>query len=103
MRWLQNARVRRYHKHHHGSGHTWQRRFPIAEDDHLLNVLTVLRYAERNRADNQRQPDHLSSAFAGLQFVQHRLIFRLDRHLLTPISCLLRLLQDESQIAYLKA
>ncbi len=48
MQWLQNAHVRRYHKHHPGSGHIWQGRFksfPIAEDKHLL---TVLRYAERN-------------------------------------------------------
>ncbi len=48
MHWPQDTHVRRYHKHHHGSGHIWQGRFksfPIAEDHHLL---TVLRYAERN-------------------------------------------------------
>ena len=48
MHWLQNAHVRRYHKHYHSSGHLWQGRFkafPIQEDEHLL---TVLRYVERN-------------------------------------------------------
>src|SRR5262245_38136535 len=48
MHWLLNAHVRRYHKHHHSSGHIWQGRFkafPIQQDEHLL---TVLRYVERN-------------------------------------------------------
>jgi putative transposase len=48
MHWLQNAHVRRYHQHYHGSGHIWQGRFkafPIQEDEHLLSVL---RYIERN-------------------------------------------------------
>ncbi len=48
MHWLQNAHVRRYHKHYHSSGHLWQGRFkafPIQEDEYLL---TVLRYVERN-------------------------------------------------------
>jgi putative transposase len=48
MHWLQNAHVRRYHKHYHSGGHVWQGRFkafPIQEDDHLL---TALRYIERN-------------------------------------------------------
>ncbi len=48
MHWLQNAHVRRYHKHYHSSGHLWQGRFkafPIQEDEHLL---IVLRYVERN-------------------------------------------------------
>ena len=48
MHWVQNTHVRRYHQHHHDSGHIWQGRFksfPIEEDNHLL---TVLRYVERN-------------------------------------------------------
>ena len=48
MQWLLTAQVRRYHRHHRGSGHVWQGRFkafPIAQDEHLL---TVLRYVERN-------------------------------------------------------
>lgn len=48
MQWLLTAHVRRYHRHHHGSGHVWQGRFksfPIQRDTHLL---TVLRYVERN-------------------------------------------------------
>ena len=48
MMWLTTAHVRRYHQHHHSSGHVWQgrfRAFPIQEDDHPL---TVLRYIERN-------------------------------------------------------
>jgi len=48
MQWLQTTHVRRYHEHHHTTGHVWQGRFkafPIQEDDHLL---TVLRYVERN-------------------------------------------------------
>jgi putative transposase len=48
MHWLLNTHVRRYHKHHHSSGHVWQGRFkafPIEQDEHLL---TVLRYLERN-------------------------------------------------------
>jgi putative transposase len=48
MGWLMTAHVRRYHAHHHSSGHIWQGRFrdfPIEADDHLL---TVLRYIERN-------------------------------------------------------
>jgi putative transposase len=48
MHWVQNTHVRRYHQHHHSSGHVWQgrfRAFPIEQDDHLL---TVLRYVERN-------------------------------------------------------
>lgn len=48
MQWIQTTHVRRYHEHHHASGHVWQGRFkafPIQEDDHLL---AVLRYVERN-------------------------------------------------------
>jgi putative transposase len=48
MQWLLTTHVRRYHEHHHSSGHVWQGRFkafPIEKDDHLL---TVLRYVERN-------------------------------------------------------
>ena len=48
MQWVQTTHVRRYHEHHHTSGHVWQGRFkafPIQEDEHLL---TVLRYVERN-------------------------------------------------------
>ncbi len=48
MQWLLTAHVRRYHRHHGGSGHVWQGRFkgfPIESDDHLLGVL---RYVERN-------------------------------------------------------
>ena len=48
MHWLLNAHVRRYHKHHGGSGHLWQGRFksfPIQDDEYLL---AVLRYIERN-------------------------------------------------------
>jgi putative transposase len=48
MMWLTTAHVRRYHRHHHSSGHVWQgrfRSFPIQEDDHLL---AVHRYIERN-------------------------------------------------------
>jgi putative transposase len=48
MQWLQTTHVRRYHQHHHASGHVWQGRFkafPIQEDEHLL---AVLRYVERN-------------------------------------------------------
>jgi putative transposase len=48
MHWVLNTHVRRYHQHHHSSGHIWQGRFkafPIQEDEHLL---TVLRYVERN-------------------------------------------------------
>lgn len=48
MQWLLTAHVRRYHRHHGGSGHVWQGRFkafPIQEDEHYL---AVLRYIERN-------------------------------------------------------
>ena len=48
MQWLMTSHVRRYHRHHGGSGHIWQGRFkafPVQEDEHLL---TVLRYVERN-------------------------------------------------------
>jgi putative transposase len=48
MQWLLTAHVRRYRRHHGGSGHVWQgrfRAFPIQEDAHLL---AVLRYVERN-------------------------------------------------------
>jgi putative transposase len=48
MQWLMTAHVRRYHAHHHTSGHVWQGRFkafPIQDDQHLL---TVIRYIERN-------------------------------------------------------
>ncbi|MEX0676851.1 MAG: transposase [Pirellulales bacterium] len=48
MQWLLTSHVRRYHRHHHGSGHVWQGRFkafPIEQDEHLL---AVLRYVERN-------------------------------------------------------
>lgn len=48
MQWLLTAHVRRYHRHHKGSGHVWQGRFkafPIQQDGHYL---TVLRYVERN-------------------------------------------------------
>jgi len=48
MHWLENAHVRRYHRHYHSSGHLYQGRFksfPIQEDEHLL---TVLRYVELN-------------------------------------------------------
>ncbi|MBX9791948.1 MAG: transposase [Pirellulales bacterium] len=48
MQWLLTSHVRRYHRHHGGSGHVWQGRFkafPIQQDDHLR---TVLRYVERN-------------------------------------------------------
>jgi len=48
MHWLENAHVRRYHRHYRSSGHLYQGRFksfPIQQDEHLL---TVLRYVERN-------------------------------------------------------
>ncbi len=48
MQWLLTSHVRRYHRHHGGSGHVWQGRFkafPIQQDEHLLSVL---RYVERN-------------------------------------------------------
>jgi putative transposase len=48
MAWLLTAHVRRYHKHHHSSGHVWQGRFkafPVQDDEHLV---TMLRYVERN-------------------------------------------------------
>ena len=48
MQWLLTSHVRRYHRHHGGSGHVWQGRFkafPIQRDEHLVNVL---RYVERN-------------------------------------------------------
>jgi len=48
MHWVQNTHVRRYHQHHHTSGHIWKGRFkafPIQADERLL---TVLRYVERN-------------------------------------------------------
>lgn len=48
MQWLLTSHVRRYHRHHGGSGHVWQGRFkafPIEQDEHLL---VVLRYVERN-------------------------------------------------------
>jgi putative transposase len=48
MHWVLNTHVRRYHQHHHSSGHIWQGRFkafPIQQDEHLL---TVLRYVDRN-------------------------------------------------------
>ncbi|WP_202802903.1 transposase [Singulisphaera acidiphila] len=48
MQWLLTAHARRYHRHHHTTGHVWQGRFkafPIEADEHLL---TVLRYVERN-------------------------------------------------------
>ena len=47
MQWLLTTHVRRYHKHHHTTGHVWQGRFkafPIQENEHLLSVL---RYVER--------------------------------------------------------
>lgn len=37
MQWLLTAHVRRYHRHHRGSGHVWQWRFkafPIQQDAH---------------------------------------------------------------------
>jgi len=60
MQWLMTAHVRRYHQHHHSSGHVWQGRFkafPIQADEHLLNVL---RYVEANalRAGLVKDPDH---------------------------------------------
>lgn len=48
MQWLLTSHVRRYHRHHHSSGHVWQGRFkafPIQQDEHYL---AVLRYVERN-------------------------------------------------------
>ena len=48
LQWLLNAHVRRYQQHYHSSGHIGQGRsksFPIESDDQLL---TVLRYVERN-------------------------------------------------------
>jgi len=48
MQWLTTCHVRRYHRHHGGTGHVWQGRFkcfPVAPGSHLLNVL---RYVERN-------------------------------------------------------
>ncbi len=48
MQWLMTSHVRRYHAHHHSSGHVWQGRFkafPIQQDAHMISVL---RYVERN-------------------------------------------------------
>ena len=48
MQWATTCHVRRYHRHHKGSGPVWQGRyksFPIEQGGHLL---TVLRYVERN-------------------------------------------------------
>jgi putative transposase len=48
MQWLLTSHVRRYHRHHGGSGHVWQGRFkafPIQRDRHFL---IALRYVERN-------------------------------------------------------
>jgi putative transposase len=48
MMWLLTAHVRRYHQHYRSCGHVWQgrfRAFAIQEDDQLLSVL---RYIERN-------------------------------------------------------
>jgi putative transposase len=49
--------VRRYHRHYGTSGHVWQGRFTIEQDEHLLSVL---RYAERNalRARLVRKADN---------------------------------------------
>lgn len=48
MHWLQNARVRRYHKHHQTSGRLWQGRFKLFPIEHDEHWLAVQRYAERN-------------------------------------------------------
>ncbi len=48
MQWLLTVHVQRYHQHYDSSGHVWQGRFkafPIQQDEQLL---TVLRYIERN-------------------------------------------------------
>lgn len=50
LRWLTNTHTMRWHAHYHsqGTGHLYQARyksFPVAEED---NLLTVLRYVERN-------------------------------------------------------
>jgi len=48
MHWLMTAHVRRYLRHHGGTGHVWQGRFkafPCQDDDHLR---VVIRYVERN-------------------------------------------------------
>jgi putative transposase len=42
MHWLLTARMRRYQRHDHSTGHVWQGRFkafPIQEDEHLMEVL----------------------------------------------------------------
>jgi putative transposase len=48
MHWLLTTHVRRYLRHYRHSGHVWQGRFkafPIQQDEQLL---TVVRYVERN-------------------------------------------------------
>lgn len=48
MQWLMTSHVRRYHAHHHTSGHIWQGRFKsfiVQTDEHFL---TAMRYVERN-------------------------------------------------------
>ena len=48
MQWFMTTHVRRYHQHHHSSGHLWQGRyksFAVQNDDYFL---TVTRYVEGN-------------------------------------------------------
>ena len=48
MQWLMTSHVRRYHAHHHSSGHIWQGRFKsfiVQTDEHFLKAM---RYVERN-------------------------------------------------------
>ena len=48
MQWLMTSHVRRYHAHHHSSGHIWQGRFKsfiVQTDKHFL---AAMRYVERN-------------------------------------------------------
>lgn len=53
LRWLTVTHTMRWHSHFDsiGSGHLYQGRFksfPVQDDDHLLSLLSLLRYVERN-------------------------------------------------------
>jgi putative transposase len=48
MHWLLSAHVRRYHQHYQSSGHIWKGRFKAFPIEKGKNLLTVLRFIERN-------------------------------------------------------